>query len=124
MLDKRWQDWATLVAGMWFAMAPWALVQGQVDEVVLYNALAVGIALVLFSAGALAKPETWEEVVDFLIGLWAMASPWVLGYSGMYLLTVNAVVVGLVVAVVAAWTAQERGHLIERFEQWRKHGAA
>lgn len=124
MLNKRWQDWATLIAGIWFAIAPWALAQGQVEDVVLYNALAVGLALVLFSAGALAKPETWEEVVDFVIGLWAMASPWVLGYTDMRNLTVNAVVVGLIVAVLAAWTAMERGHLIERFEDWRKHGPA
>ncbi len=121
MLNRRWQDWATLLAGIWFAIAPWLLEQGASEDVVVYNALAVGLALVLFSAGALAKPETWEEVVDFLIGLWAMVSPWVLGYSGMRNLTVNAVVVGLIVAVLAAWTAEERGHFIER---WRKHGPA
>lgn len=121
MLSKRWQDWATLVAGVWFAVAPWALGRSESDDLVLYNAVAVGLAIVLFSAGALAKPETWEEVVDFMIGVWAMASPWVLGYSGMRDLTVNAVLVGLVVAVLAAWTAMERGHYIER---WRKHGPA
>lgn len=124
MLKNRWQDWATLIAGLWFALAPWALAQGQVEDVVLYNALVVGMALVLFSAGALAKPETWEEVVDFLIGIWAMATPWVLGYSEMRDLTVNALVVGLIVSVLAAWTAMERGRVIERVEQWRKHGPA
>lgn len=121
MLIKRWQDWVTLVAGIWFAAAPWALGYGDSDNLVLYNAIVVGIALVLFSAGALTKPETWEEVVDFLIGIWAMASPWVLGFNGLRDLTVNAVVVGLIVAILAAWTALERSHVMER---WQKHGPA
>lgn len=121
MLNRRWQDWATLVAGIWFAAAPWALGHGDASMVVLYNALAVGLAIVLFSAGALAKPQTWEEVVDFLIGAWAIASPWVLGYTMLRDLTVNAVVVGLIVAGLAGWTALERSHYIER---WHKHGAA
>lgn len=121
MLNKRWQDWVTLIAGLWFAAAPWVLVEGAVSDSVLYNALGVGLALVLFSAGALVRPETWEEVVDFMIALWAMASPWVLGYTVLRDLTANAVVVGLIVAVLAAWTAMERSHFIER---WRRQGPA
>lgn len=111
MPNKRWQDWATLVAGLWFAVAPWVLGHGDASTVVLYNALAVGVALVFFSAGALARPQTLEEVVDFLIGAWIVALPWVLGYDTMRDLTVNAVVVGLIVASVAGvagWMALER----------------
>lgn len=121
MLHKPWQDWATLVAGTWFAVSPWVLGYGGSADVVLYNAAAVGVAVMLFSAGALVKPETWEEVVDFLIGAWSMVSPWALGYSGMRELTINAVVVGLFVAIVAAWAAMARSHFIER---WRGHGPA
>ena len=121
MLNKRWQDMATLIAGIWFAISPWVFGQGEGDSRIVYNALAVGGALVLFSAGALAKPETWEEVIDFLIGLWAMVSPWALGYTAMRGLTTNAVVVGLIVAVLAAWTAMERGHLIERWKTGIRH---
>lgn len=121
MLNKRWQDWVTLIAGIWFAAAPWALGHGDSGNAVLYNAMAVGLALVLFSAGALARPKAWEEVVDFLIAIWAIASPWVLGYNTIRDLTLNAVVVGLIVAVLAAWTAMERSHASDR---WRKHGPA
>lgn len=121
MLKTRWQDGVTFVAGVWFILAPWALGQGESDMMVFYNSLGVGASLVLFSGGALSRPATWEEVVDFLIGLWAMASPWVLGFSGMRELTISAVLVGLVVAILAAWTALDRSRLIER---WRKHGAA
>jgi hypothetical protein len=119
MSDKRWQDWATLIAGVWLAAAPWVLGHGEISDLVLYNSLAVGLALVLFSAGALIRPKAWEEVVDFLIALWAMASPWVLGYSTERNLMLNAVVTGLIVAVLAAWTATERGQFIGR-----KHGPA
>ena len=117
MSDKRWQDWVTLIAGVWFAAAPWLLAHGEIGDLVLPNALVVGLALALFSAGALVRPKAWEEVVDFLIALWAIASPWILGYSGERNLMLNAVLVGLVVAVLAAWTATERSHLLGR-----KHG--
>ncbi|MBS1230750.1 MAG: hypothetical protein H6R17_4027 [Proteobacteria bacterium] len=108
-----------MVAGIWLAVAPWVLGHGESEPLVLFNFVGIGAALVLFSGGALTKPETWEEVIDFLIGLWAIASPWVLGFSGMRDLTTNAVVVGLLVAVLSAWTAMARSHAIER---WRKHG--
>lgn len=121
MSNRRWQDWVTLIAGLWFAISPWMLGHGDAARIVLYNAVLVGGAIVLFSAGALTKPQTWEEVVDFVIGIWAIASPWVLRFNGMRDLTVNAVVVGLIVAALALWTAAERSHFTER---WRKHGAA
>lgn len=121
MSNKPWQDWVTLVAGIWFAISPLVLGYGESGDVVLYNCLAVGVALVLFSAGALVRPEAWEEVVDLAIGIWAIASPWVLGYSSSRNLTISAVVVGLIVAVLAAWTATERSHLAAR---WRKQGPA
>lgn len=121
MTNKRWQDWATLIAGVWFAAAPWVLGYSGSSNAVWYNALAVGAALVLFSAGALVRPKAWEEVVDLLIGLWAIASPWALGYSAERNLMTNAVVIGLIVAVLAAWTATERSHLSDR---WGKHGPA
>lgn len=114
MLNKRWQDWATLVAGLWFAVSPWVLGYEGNRDVVLYNALITGLAIVLFSAGALAKPETWEEVVDFLLGVWTMVSPWVLGFSDQRPIAVNAMVVGLLVTVLAAWTALDRSHLLQR----------
>lgn len=121
MLKKPWQDWATLIAGVWFALAPWAMGHGDAAAGVLYNAVIVGGAIALFSAGALAKPQAWEEVIDFLIGVWAIASPWALGYNSLRDLTTNAVVIGAIVAVLALWTATQRSDFIER---WRKHPAA
>jgi len=115
MWKQRWQDGVTLIAGLWFAIAPWVFCYDFAENrAVLYNAVIIGAALVLFSAGALAKPDAWEEVVDFLLGIWAIASPWVLGYSTMRGLTLNAVAVGLIVAVLALWTAADRSHVVER----------
>jgi hypothetical protein len=119
MLNRRWQDMVTLVAGVWFAVAPWALGHGDVANGVLSNSVLFGLAIALFSAGALVEPAIWEEVVDFLLGLWVIASPWALGYSALFDLTVSALTVGLIVIVLAAWTAMERAHLIEHK---RRHG--
>ncbi|MBS1188875.1 MAG: repeat protein [Rhodocyclaceae bacterium] len=115
MLKERWQDGVTLLAGLWFAVAPWALGYDFADHKgIFYNHLIVGAAIVLLSAGALARPKAWEEVVDFLLGLWALASPWIFGYGNMHSLRVNAVIVGLIVAVLALWIGAERGHFFER----------
>ncbi|NTV09750.1 MAG: SPW repeat protein [Zoogloea sp.] len=116
MWKKRWQDGVTLLAGIWFILAPWALGYGDAPQPVLYNSVLIGLALILFSAGALAKPQTWEEVIDFLIGVWAIISPWALGYTAMRGLMLNSVLIGLVVAVLALWNATERSGAMER---WR-----
>lgn len=115
MVRADWKDRAILLAGLWFAAAPWMLLYDLADNpAVLYNHLAVGTAIALFSAGALARPEAWEEIVDFAIGIWTVASPWVLGYTGKRSPTMNAVLVGLLVAVLALWTAVERSRFNEQ----------
>ena len=42
----------------------------------------------------------WQDVVNALLGIWVVLSPWALGFQGATTATANAVVVG--VALVAA----------------------
>ncbi|TKB76767.1 MAG: hypothetical protein E5W81_14995, partial [Mesorhizobium sp.] len=43
----------------------------------------------------------WEEWVNLVVGLWVLASPWVLGFQATTAMTVH-VVIGILVAVLAA----------------------
>jgi short subunit fatty acids transporter len=43
----------------------------------------------------------WEEWLNLIAGLWAIVSPWVLGFQGTTAMTVF-VVIGIIVAVLAA----------------------
>lgn len=121
MLTKRWQDWVMLIAGAWFAAAPWVMGFADAPSAVLYNAVIVGVAMALLSAGEIAKPEAWEPMVLFFVGLWAIASPWVLGYTGMREMMLSAVVVGAIVAILSLWDCVKHFDLINR---WRGGGHA
>ncbi len=124
MLNKRWQDWVVLIAGAWFAVSPWIMGYAETSTAAMYNALAVGIAVAAFSAGELAKPQAWEPIVNFIIGLWAVASPWVLGFAGMRDVAMNAVIVGVVVALVSLWDCIANFDLINRLRGGGGRGQA
>ncbi|HEX8963052.1 MAG TPA: SPW repeat protein [Rhodocyclaceae bacterium] len=49
-----------------------------------------------------AKMKHWQDPANIVLGLWMIVSPWVLAYSGDAPATSNAVIIGVVVAVLAA----------------------
>ena len=65
------------------------------------NAWISGIVIAILSIAALAAFAVWEEWLNLLAGLWAMVSPWVLGFQGTTAMTVH-VVIGIIVAALAA----------------------
>jgi hypothetical protein len=104
MMAKRWQEWLMLIAGAWFAAAPWVLgFVEQLSTAALSNMVIVGVAIAAISLGELVKPKMWEAVVMLLIGLWAMASPWLVGFSAVGMAMANALIVGAVVFALALW---------------------
>jgi uncharacterized membrane protein YqhA len=60
-----------------------------------------GIIIAVLSIAALAAFAEWEEWLNLVTGLWAIASPWVLGFQETTAMTVH-VVIGVIVAVLAA----------------------
>lgn len=44
----------------------------------------------------------WPDVANFLLGLWLVASPWVLGYAGETTAAWNVYIFGAAIAVLAA----------------------
>ena len=53
----------------------------------------------------------WEEWANLILGVWAVLAPWLLGFAGVAYATYAHVIIGLVVAVLAAvelWMVSKR----------------
>ncbi|HEY1327475.1 MAG TPA: SPW repeat protein [Casimicrobiaceae bacterium] len=104
MKERRWQDWVNLLLGIWLFLSPWLLGYYEASMTAAWNAWILGVALVVFSAIAVSMPQMWEEVINILIGIWMIISPWVLRFSGVTRSgETNAVIVGIIAIVLAAW---------------------
>jgi hypothetical protein len=99
---KHWQDPVCLLAGLWLAVSPWML--GYDTQMTpTWNAIVAGGLIALIALYALYQVFAWEEWANVALGLWLVASPWVLGFSAMQAVTLNAVIVGALVAALALW---------------------
>ena len=57
--------------------------------------------------------EHWQDGVSVLVGIWLVASPWVLGYYGITAAMWNSVAVGVIFAVAA-------GAALLKFHEWEE----
>lgn len=67
-----------------------------------WNAWIVGAAIALIAAAALYAFYEVEEWVNLVLGVWAVVAPWVLGFAAVTAAMWVHLIVGVVVAVVAA----------------------
>lgn len=108
---KHWQDVVNVVIGIWLVVSVWILGLAA-ETVVTTNAVIAGLALIAVALGAILVPRAWEEWTEALLGLWLIASPWVLGFSANVEARFAAVLTGLVVLVLALWAlATDRDYL-------------
>src|SRR5215217_1923167 len=91
--NAKWCDVANLI------LSPWIF--GFEAGAASQNAYIAGIVIAVLAIAALAAFAVWEEWLNLIVGLWALVSPWVLGFQGTTAMTVH-VVIGLAVAVLAA----------------------
>lgn len=102
MKVKHWQDPVNLVLGLWLVAAPW-IFQFSGEAAATWNAVAVGIVIAAIALFALFSVQAWQEWANAALGLWLVASPWVLGFVGVAAALWNAVIVGVAVALLALW---------------------
>jgi cyanate permease len=90
-----------LVLGAVLFLGPWLF--GFADQPqAAWNAWITGIVMIGLAAAAIFAFAEWEEWVNLVVGLWALAAPWILGFAGDASATWSHVVVGLVVAALSA----------------------
>ena len=100
---KHWQDAVNAVLGVWLVLAPWAL-GCAAETAAMANMVVVGAALLAAALGAIFLPRAWEEWTEGLLGLWLVASPWLLGFERTIAARNCAVITGVVVLALALWT--------------------
>lgn len=106
-LAGNWQDIVCLVLGLWLIVSPWALGFTGI-EAAMWNAVILGVVIVMMTVMELVEFHDWEEWTDMVIGGWLAISPWALGFTaeagGSRLAAGNFLIVGLVVLAMAAWS--------------------
>lgn len=112
MEDKMMRDWmndwtnarlcdvANLILGAFLFFSPWIF--GFAGTRAAENANIVGVLIAILAVAALAAYAVWEEWLNLIVGLWTLVSPWVVGFHDTTNATTVCVVVGVLVAALAA----------------------
>jgi hypothetical protein len=98
-------DWINLVLAVLLIASPWVLAFPA--GTVTYNAVIAGLIIGIVAIAALSAFAQWEEWVNLVLGVWVIVSPFVLHFTTDTRALWTHVVIGLVVAVLAAielWT--------------------
>jgi SPW repeat len=105
-------SWLIVVGGAWEVAAPFVF-GATATTAFLWDAVIIGVALVILGAWAALSAEVGtDRNLDWLnavLGLWLIAAPFVLGYSGVAVALWNDIVVGIIIAVLGAWAALALG---------------
>jgi hypothetical protein len=91
-------DIGNLILGVVLVLTPWIF--SYPAGVESQNAIVSGVVVAVLSIAALAAFTVWEEWLNLIVGLWLIASPWVLKFQGTKAMRVD-VAIGIVVAVLA-----------------------
>jgi len=108
-MDERqhWQDWVSYFLGLWVLGSPFFLEHSMMSEVpggalrAMWSLWFTGLGLVISTIAAVEAFRIWRDWASFLLGLWLLVSPWVLGFRTTGPLMWNAVIFGALVLVFA-----------------------
>lgn len=98
-------DWVNLILAVALFVSPWVL---GFTGVAMSNALIAAVIIGALAVAALVAFSQWEEWANLIVGLWVLISPWILGFAENMTATWTHVLIGALVAVLAAvelWTA-------------------
>ena len=112
---RRWQDWANLVLGAWLLASPWAL--RYTGSTAAWNAYALGAGIVVFALIAAYMPKAWEEIINMLLGVWLVVSPFALGFSATTEVALHTVVVGILATAFAIWAMSNDQSFYKRWHR-------
>ncbi len=106
MKKAQWENWLSLVLGVWFFILPWTASSSLLTTAASWNAWVAGAGIVVSAIFALRELKPWEEWVNIALGVWVMISPWTFDYAKDATLLWNSLVVGIGVSVLSALALQ------------------
>jgi hypothetical protein len=100
----RWRresalDFYTAAFGLFLFVSPWLF--AYANDKARLDLWASGAAIAVISIAAIIAFSNWEEWLNFLLGCWLIASPWVLGFAHTKAMHVS-IALGAMVAFLAA----------------------
>lgn len=112
---RTWEDWFGMLLGVLIVVSPWFPfsnhdVMDAERGIMILNTFVVG--MLVFGLGQLeyVALQRWEEVGEIAFGLWLIASPMILGYSGDEALRVWHITLGAIVALLGG---------LQLWQDWR-----
>ena len=109
MADSRrsaisWASGLNIAAGIWLIISPFVFGYGDM-QYLLWNDIVLGILVAVLAVIRISSPFSTPAVgwLNFLLGIWVVISPFALGFYGDN--RWNDVVLGVIVALLAAWSA-------------------
>jgi hypothetical protein len=116
---RPWEDWVGMLLGVLIMVSPWFPLQASdVIDVershLVLNSFVVGMLVLGLAQLEYVALHRWEEVGSILLGLWLIASPFVLGYSADQALQAWHILLGALVAIVGALQLWQDWNLSEQ----------
>lgn len=95
-----------LLAGLWLIISPFVL-KYHTLHVAAWDTVIVGIIVLVLAWIRAANPVRLVGLswINLLLGIWLIVSPFALAYANMPKATWNNVVFGVVVIILAIWSA-------------------
>ncbi|MBR0798050.1 SPW repeat protein [Bradyrhizobium jicamae] len=116
---RTWEDWFGMLLGVLIMVSPWFPL--QVDDAIdverthlILNSFVVGMLVLGIAQLEYVALHRWEEVAGILLGLWLVASPFVLGYSADQMLRLWHIALGGLVAIMGALALWQDWNLSEQ----------
>ncbi len=93
-----------VLAAIWILISPFVL---RLDATATTNNVILGIAIGILALIRFfgAYEASWLSWICAVLGLWVLLSPWILRFSRDSRATTNNVIFGIVVIVLACWSA-------------------
>src|SRR5215510_15788536 len=100
-LPKQWTDWTTWALGIWLCLSPWMLLF-EFETPAMRNAVLLGALIIFVEVIELSVFRGWEEWINVALGVWLIASNWVLRIETPAA-RINFLVVGALVVALAVY---------------------
>ena len=98
---RGWADLFSAALGVLLLVSP-ILVRGDMPPPVMFSVLIAGIVILALSLFKIMMAGRWEEVIQFLLGVWLAVSVFVLDYGIAIELRALHFAIGTLVALMAA----------------------
>ncbi len=112
MKTAKTLSWIVALFGLWEVIAPFLLGYSTTGAA-LWDAIVIGVVLIVLAgwAALVSEEGTIKSLnwINAVLGLWLIIAPFVLTYSSVASAMWNDIIVGVIVAILAAWAALSMG---------------